>query len=101
MAMIAIMRSKQYNTAQAKDQFNRLVADVNESRRPILIEKRGKAVAVLIDMATYREKIGADILKIDDHLLKDLQAFHRRILKETGRTTGDGVQILSEIRREH
>lgn len=102
MAMISIMKRKPVNTAEAKNHLNELLKEVEHSRKPIIIEKRGEPVAALIDIKTYREKLGGAAPLADEGLLKDLQAFHREIIKERdGLPTGDSVELLRELRQSH
>ncbi|MBI4208889.1 MAG: type II toxin-antitoxin system Phd/YefM family antitoxin [Deltaproteobacteria bacterium] len=95
------MKWRQVNTAQAKNQLNRLLEEIQKSHKPLIIEKRGEPIAAIIDITTYREKLGGEFSGLGDRLLQDLLKFHHSILEEQGvASTGDSVELLQELRRE-
>lgn len=90
------------NTVDAKNRLNELLAEVNRTKKPVIIEKRGNAVAVLLDYETFErgKPEVARMGKRNDPLLKEMTAFHERLRKKYPKGTGDSVEILREIRQE-
>lgn len=90
------------NTVEAKNKFNELVAEVNRTGKPIIVEKHREPVAVVLDYKSFlkkapskREKKGSS-----ENLLSELQAFHRMMKKRHPEGTGDSVEILRQMREE-
>lgn len=95
-------RTHRVNTAEAKNRLNELIAEVNESREPIVVEKWGEPVAVVIDFESFqkREKKKSKAKQQSDTFLSELKAFHKQMSKKYPQGTGDSVEILREIRQE-
>jgi prevent-host-death family protein len=90
---------KQLNTVDAKNRLNEMINEVLETRRPVVIGKRGKPVAVVVDYETYAREHQAERKKGDATLLLELHNFHDRMRKKYPKGTGDSVEILREMRR--
>ncbi len=90
---------KQLNTVDAKNRLNEMVNEVVTTKRPIVIGKRGKPVAIVIDYETYEQEHGKKKSEKDETLLQELRRFHTRLREKYPRGTGDSVEILREMRR--
>ena len=92
------------NTVEAKNRLNELIAEVNRTHEPLIVEKRGKPVAVVLDFESYSSKASAenqeDQKSRTDTFLKELRAYHQMMREKYPHGTGDSVEILREIRRE-
>lgn len=95
-------RSHRVNTVEAKNRLNELIAEVNESGEPIVVEKWGEPVAVVVDFESFqkREKQRTKTKQQPDLFLRELRAFHNQMQKKYPQGTGDSVEILREIRQE-
>lgn len=90
------------NTVEAKNRLNELIAEVVESGEPIVVEKRGKPVAVVVDFESFhkKEKRKLKTKRKSDVFLHELQAFNKQMSKKYPQGTGDSVEILREIKQE-
>ena len=88
------------NTVQAKNRLNELIAQTNESKEPIVVEKRGEPVAVILDYASYQTDQAPKQKKSHDQFWRDLKAFHRHMEKKYPEGTGDSVEIIRQMREE-
>lgn len=93
------------NTVQAKNQFNALLNGVLASKEPVIVEKRGEPVAVLIDYETYQEKIQQkakqETSEHNKKLIKEFEAYWKRMKEKHPKGTGPtGLEILHEMREE-
>ena len=90
------------NTVQAKNQFNGLVAEVNRSKEPIVIERRGNPVAVILDYEQYLESTDGKSKKNQkkDTLLNDLKEWHTMMDQKYPQGTGLTTDILKDIHAE-
>ena len=88
------------NTVEAKNRFNELVAETRKTRKPIVVQKRGEPVAVILDYESYQQTIPSKPGKGSKTLLTDLMNFHHTMKKKYAKGTGDSAEILRQIRRE-
>lgn len=88
------------NTVEAKNRFNELVALAQKTRQPVVVEKRGEPVAVILDYETYQEKIALPARPARENLIRDLEAWHEYMKKKYPHGTGDSAEILHEVRKE-
>lgn len=88
------------NTVEAKNRFNQLVAEVNETREPVIVEKRGKPVAVVLDYQSYQKEAVAKKGEPDEGLWRALSSFHKTMKKKYPSGTGDSAEILRQVRQE-
>jgi prevent-host-death family protein len=88
------------NTVEAKNRFNELLAKVERSRNPIVIERRGKAVAVLIDYPSYISQKKKRTSQGPHPTAILIQQLHRHLKKKYPQGTGDSLAILKELREE-
>lgn len=95
---------KNVNTVEAKNRLNELIAEVNRSKEPVVVEKRGTPVAVVVDYESYRKEQKSDNQAEGkaktETFLKELRAFHEMMRREYPKGTGDSVEILRQIREE-
>ena len=92
------MKRRSVNTVEAKNRLNELIAEVNRSKEPVVVEKRGKPVAVVLDYETFIQGRRGEKRGERETLLKELNNFHKRMRKKYPQGTGDSVEILREIR---
>lgn len=88
------------NTVEAKNRFNELVALAQKTREPVIVEKRGEPVAVILDYETYQEKVTPSAQARDENLIRDLQAWHEYLNKKYPQGGSDSVEILRRMREE-
>jgi prevent-host-death family protein len=90
------------NTVEAKNRLNELIAQAGQTKKPIVVEKRGKPVAVMLDYESYQKSSppSGKKRKGEDPFLKELQAFHQLMKKKYPEGTGDSVEILRGVRQE-
>lgn len=90
------------NTVEAKNRLNELIAKAVDTQEPIVIEKRGEPIAVVLDYKTYQKTQNASFKQSKkgkrDSFLEELKSFHRHLKKKYPKGTGDSVEILREIR---
>lgn len=92
--------SSTVNTVAAKNRFNELVALAQKTREPVIVEKRGEPVAVILDYETYQEKIAPSARSAPGSLIRDLKAWHEYMKQKYPQGTGDSAEILHEVRKE-
>src|SRR5262245_27312352 len=86
------------NTVDAKNRLNELLAEVERTKRPMVVERRGRPVAVVVDYESYeREKQGRES-RHRGTSARELWSFHLRMKKKYPKGTGDSVEILREVR---
>ena len=88
------------NTVEAKNRLNELINTARESGQPVIVQKRGESVAVILDYETYKQGMSTSKAKQDKTLFEELVAFHKTLKKKYPKTAADSVQILSEIRKD-
>lgn len=88
------------NTVEAKNRFNELVTETRKTKKPIVVQKRGEPVAVILDYESYQQNMASKPGKGSKTLLADLINFHRTMKKKYPKGTGDSAEILRQIRRE-
>ncbi len=88
------------NTVEAKNRFNELVAETRKTKQPIVVQKRGEPVAVILDYESYQQTTAAKPGKDSKRLLADLMNFHHAMKKKYEKGTGDSAEILRQIRSE-
>ena len=93
-------RGRVVNTVEAKNRLNELIAETNRSKQPIVVEKRGRPVAVVLDYDSFAAKGAVDRSADTETFLKELKAYHAMMRKKYPKGTGDSVEILREIREE-
>lgn len=89
------------NTVEAKNRLNELLAEVERTHHPIIVERRGVPVAVVVDYESYRSQLehteprrtGAD------PVWKAMQTLHDALAEKYPQGTGDAVEILRDIRQ--
>jgi len=86
------------NTVEAKNRLNELIAEVNRSKEPIVVEKRGKPVAVVVDYESYSKGAGRSEKARDETLVQEIEAFQKVMKKKYPSGTGDTVEILRDVR---
>ena len=88
------------NTVEAKNRLNELLTEVEKTRQPLVVERRGQPIAVVIDYETYQQQENAETARTQakDPLSKQLLSFHARLKKKYPKGTGDSVEILRQIR---
>lgn len=92
---------KSVNTVEAKNRFNELIAQLNRTKNPLIVEKRGQPVAVVLDYESYRLQSSAPPKnKKGDIFIEKLKAFHRYLDKKYPQGTGDSIQLIKEAREE-
>lgn len=70
------------------------IKQINETRRPLLITQRGKAVAVVLDVAEYEE------MQEKIELLEEMHAAEAQLASGLGVSNDDArTQILSHIKK--
>jgi prevent-host-death family protein len=87
------------NTVEAKNRFNELIAEVEKTKKPIIVEKRNQPVAVVVSYENYCRQ-SASSKKKDDSLFAELSSFHQVMRKKYPQGTGDSAEILREVRLE-
>src|SRR5687768_17176054 len=101
IAIIALMKTSSptaVNTVEAKNNLNALIAQARESRRPIIVEKRGEPVAVIQDYESFREAGGAAVPKTD--LYRELSAFHRLLARKRPKKSSDSADLIRSMREQ-
>lgn len=95
-------KQKTVNTVEAKNRFNELIAQVNRTKNPLIVEKRGQPVAVVLDYESYQKQKGQKAGKADerDTFIEELEAWHRYLRKKYPKGTGDSVELIREAREE-
>ncbi|MBI2346403.1 MAG: type II toxin-antitoxin system Phd/YefM family antitoxin [Deltaproteobacteria bacterium] len=93
-------REKRVNTVEAKNRFNELIAKAERTKQPIIVEKRGSPVAVVIDYASYRKKIGRPANSPAGKIVVALETLHHFLRAKYPSGTGDSAEILHEVRRQ-
>ena len=94
-------RHPHVNTVQAKNEFNALVTEVNRTKEPVIIEKRGKPVAVIVDFTTYHENNQVDKKSQQDNFFKELLAHHEQMKADNPNWEScDSVELIREMREE-
>ena len=88
------------NTVEAKNRFNELVAETRKTKKPIVVNKRGEPVAIIVDYESYQANMAPKSEKEGGNLFADLMNFHRTLKKKYPHGTGDSVEILRKIREE-
>lgn len=90
------------NTVEAKNTFNALIAKAERDRKPVIIEKRGAPVAVILDYQTYRENNPVASGNGKKPGLADaLKKWHAFLKKNNPRrVTTDSVELIRELREE-
>lgn len=86
------------NTVDAKNRLNELLAEVERTKRPLIVEKRGKPVAVVMDYESYEKERGGREARGRGTLSRELRSFHLRMKKKYPKGTGDSVEILHDMR---
>jgi prevent-host-death family protein len=97
---VSTPHEKSVNTVEAKNNLNALIAESTHSKKPVLVEKRGKPVAVIIDYESYQTLKHQSPSKKRRPLTEDLENFHRQMRKKYKDGTGDSVSILRKLRSE-
>lgn len=87
------------NTVQAKNQFNALVSQAQNTKQPIIVEKRGQPIAVILDYETYKKEF-TKTNNVTLDLVSQLQTFHQHLSQKYPNGTGDAIEILRELRDE-
>lgn len=90
---------KSVNTVEAKNRFNELIALTNTNKQPIVVEKRGKPVAVVLDYGTYIKQIEPQESTTTD-FTTELLALQNVLREKYPSGTGDTVAILRAAREE-
>lgn len=88
------------NTVEAKNRFNELVAETRKTKKPIVVQKRGEPVAIILDYESYQQNTASKPNKASKTLLADLMNFHHTMKKKYPKGTGDSAEILRQIRQE-
>lgn len=89
---------KVVNTVEAKNDFNALINEINKTKKPIIVEKRGKAVAVILDFADYQEN--QEPKERRTWLVKELRAMQEIQKEKWGVPNSDSVELIREMREE-
>ena len=95
----ALPESLRVNTVTAKNQLNELLSDLSRTKRPLIVEKRGKPIAVVIDYESYEKEKPTETPPKRNTLPQEIEQFHLRMKKKYPKGTGDSVEILREIRK--
>lgn len=88
------------NTVKAKNDFNRIVAQITQSREPMIVEKRGTPVAVILDYESYNALQQSKPSKNSQDLVSRLRNFHKFLKKHNPPDTSHAADILRDIRKE-
>ncbi|HEX5036730.1 MAG TPA: type II toxin-antitoxin system Phd/YefM family antitoxin [bacterium] len=88
------------NTVDAKNRLNELLTEVERTKRPLVVVRRGKPIAVVIDYESYEESGKIEGPHTKSALSKELLSFHERLKKKYPEGTGDSVEILRQMRAD-
>ncbi len=88
------------NTVDAKNRLNELLTEVERTKRPLVVERRGEPIAVVIDYESYEREGKVDKPRPKNPLSKELFSFHDRLKKKYPKGTGDSVAILRQVRAD-
>lgn len=91
------------NTVEAKNNLNALIARAKSRKKPIIIEKRGEPVAIILDYETYTESNGGDPSgrAKRERFLRELREWHAYLdAKYPGGNGTDTVELLRQAREE-
>lgn len=88
------------NTVEAKNRLNELIAKAVKTKKPIVVEKRGEPIAVLLDYKSYQKTASQKQAETKQSLWEEMKTFHQHLRKKYPRGTGDSVEILHQIRKE-
>jgi len=83
------------NTVEAKNRLNELIAEVNRSKEPIVVEKRGKPVAVVVDYESYSKGAGRSEKARDETLVQEIEAFQKVMKKKADKCAVCGAELFS------
>jgi len=86
------------NTVDAKNRLNELLTEVEKTKKTIVVERRGRPVAVMIDYESYEKDRNLQEASRAGSLSKELMRFHERMKRKYPKGTGDSVEILREVR---
>ena len=86
------------NTVDAKNRLNELITQVEKTKKAIVVERRGRPVAVVVDYESYEQERGATETVRKSALSKELIRFHERMKRKYPKGTGDSVEILRGVR---
>lgn len=87
------------NTVDAKNNLNSLLAQVKSRKKPVIIEKRGEPVAVLVDYETYRTSQKKGQVSGARKVYEELYADH--LTQKGNRPMGtDSAEIIRQARDE-
>ena len=87
------------SATEIKNRFGDYLGEVIHGNNPVLIEKHGKPVAVIISYKSWKEeKEGGD--KIDPWINAHRDIMNRIMMRATGHPTEDAVTIINDIREE-
>lgn len=86
------------NTVDAKNRLNELITQVEKTKKAIVVERRGRPVAVVVDYESYEQERGVVENVRKSALSKELIRFHERMKRKYPKGTGDSVEILREVR---
>lgn len=92
---------KSVNTVEAKNRLNELIAQVNRTKSPLIVEKRGEPVAVVLDYESYlQQSVASRENEKNGTFIEQLRSFHRYLDKKYPRGTGDSTELIRESREE-
>lgn len=98
---------KKYKTVSAtemKNRFGDYLGEVLRKRQPILIERHGKSVAVLIEVEEWEKKnvsLHQKIEAVEDPWLMSLRKVHKRIEgRHPHLSQFSAVELIHKIRKE-
>ena len=69
------MSVKRISATEARKRFGAVLREVETTGKPILIERRGRAVAVLLSVTAYEDSSRASKTEMDDRLTLARAAF--------------------------
>ena len=87
--------------SEARQRFFELLEDVEKSHRPVIIEKKGKPVAVLVDYKDHLKREKGKEKELTGDLFARLSRFQKKLSKSRGGPAKtDSVSLLRSLRDE-
>ncbi len=92
---------KSVPATKIKNRFGDYLGEVLRKREPILIERHGKPVAVLVDLAQWDHHTSrkTQVSAFTDPWIEDLKKIHRRMEQNSSKKFS-AVELVRQIREE-
>jgi prevent-host-death family protein len=89
------------NASQFRQNFFSLLDSIQKNPLPIVIEKRGTPVAILLDYGFYENLERKQSKKTNDDLFTRLSRFQKKLKRSRGHTSKtESVKLLRSLRDE-